>query len=151
MKRTFALAVCVAMGGSVALADMLAPADVTYGDYGAVEQSLTGTPGDPENGAQVFVARKLGNCLACHANSDMADQPFHGEVGPPLDGIGGYRTEAELRGMIINSKKTFQGTIMPAFYAADDFTRNQDKFEGETILTAQQVEDVVAYLMTLTD
>ena len=127
----------------------VAPSDVTTSEYGAVEVSLTGQPGDPENGAQVVMDRKLGNCLACHANSDMADQPFHGEVGPVLDGVADRWSEAELRGMLVNSKNMFPGTIMPAFYVEAGYTRPKEDFVGKTILTAQQVEDVVAYLSTL--
>jgi len=112
--------------------------------------SLTGKAGDAERGREYFAARKLGNCLACHANSDMHDMPFHGEVGPPLDDAGSRWSEAQLRAIIVNSKEVFgDQTIMPAFYKASSFNRPMDKFEGETILTAQQVEDVVAYLKTL--
>ena len=95
--------------------------------------------------------RKLGNCLACHQNKDMPEQPFHGEVGPALDGVGSRWSEAELRGIVANSKEMFPDTIMPAFYRTDGFNRNLEKFEGKSILNAQQVEDVVAYLLTLKD
>ena len=130
-----------------ALADT-APSDVKFED-GAVAMSLTGVAGDPANGRKVAMNRKLGNCLACHMNEDMSDQSFHGEVGPPLDGAGERWTEAELRGIISNSKMVFEGTIMPAFYRDAGFNRTLDKFDGKSILTAQEVEDVVAYLLTL--
>ena len=93
--------------------------------------------------------RKQGNCLACHANEDMSDQSFHGEVGPALDGVADRWEAAELRGIVVNSKMMFEGTIMPAFYKDDGFERNLKKFQGKSILNAQQVEDVVAYLLTL--
>ena len=144
---TTALAVMATCGA--ALAAEVAPSEVQIGEYGAVKTSLTGKPGDPENGARVFMNRKLGNCLACHANPDMSDQPFHGEVGPSLDGVADRWSEAQLRGLLVNSKAVFPGTIMPAFYVADGYTRNQDKFEEKSILSGQQVEDVLAYLMTL--
>lgn len=127
----------------------VAPSAVKFDD-GVIAESLTGQPGDPVNGRDVFMGRKLGNCLACHANSDMADQPFHGEVGPPLDGVADRWSPAELRAIIVNSKQIFgDGTIMPAFYKDSGYYRPAEKFEGQTILTAQQVEDVIAYLMTL--
>lgn len=126
------------------------PADLMFTD-GAVEVSLTGAAGDASEGRSVFMNRKLGNCLACHANADMSEQPFHGEVGPPLDGVGDRWNEAELRGIVSNSKMMFDGTIMPAFYVDDGYTRALENFEGKSILTAQQVEDVVAYLLTLKD
>ncbi|MEL7115903.1 MAG: sulfur oxidation c-type cytochrome SoxX [Pseudomonadota bacterium] len=128
-----------------------APSDVEFNEYGGVSASLTGTPGDPANGAKVFANRKQGNCLACHENSDMADALFHGEVGPTLDGVGSRWEEADLRGILTNSKMMFEGTIMPAFYIDAGYTRASEKFEGKPILTAQQVEDVLAYLKTLTD
>ena len=124
------------------------PSDVVFED-GAVAQSLTGVPGDPANGRAVFKNRKKGNCLACHVNSDLADEQFHGEIGPPLDGVAERYTEAELRGIIVNAKMVFEDTIMPAFYRVDGLNRVLKKFQGKTILTAQEVEDVVAYLMTL--
>ncbi len=124
------------------------PSDVVFED-GAVAQSLTGVPGDPANGRSVFKNRKKGNCLACHVNADLANEQFHGEIGPPLDGVAERYTEAELRGIIVNAKMVFEDTIMPAFYRVDGLNRVLKKFQGKTILTAQEVEDVVAYLMTL--
>lgn len=132
-----------------AAAAEVAPDAVTFED-GVIAEPLTGQPGDPATGRDVFMGRKLGNCLACHATSDMADQPFHGEVGPPLDGVADRWSPAELRAILVNSKKVFgEATIMPAFYKDSGFNRPMGKFEGTTILTAQQVEDLIAYLMTL--
>ena len=93
--------------------------------------------------------RKKGNCLACHVNSDMAEQTFHGEVGPELDGVADRWEAAELRGILVNSKNMFEGTIMPAFYKASGYNRILKKFDGKTILSAQEVEDLLAYVMTL--
>lgn len=148
MKRTIVAITALLLGSASAHAEVVAPTNVMYED-GAVAKSLTGTPGDPAAGSKAFMNRKQGNCLACHANADMADQPFHGEVGPPLDGVADRWTEAELRGIIANSKKTFEGTIMPAFYISEGYNRPLEKFKGKSVLTAQQVEDIVAYLMTL--
>ncbi|WP_127559235.1 sulfur oxidation c-type cytochrome SoxX [Nioella ostreopsis] len=144
-----ALAAGVLMVAAPAFADEVAQADVVFGEYGEVEASLTGVPGDAAAGREVFINRRLGNCLACHENSDMADQPFHGEVGPVLDGVGDRWSEADLRGIIVNSKNVFPDTIMPAFYVSEGFINVREDLAGQSILTAQQVEDVVAYLMTL--
>ena len=117
---------------------------------GEIATSLTGVAGDSAKGALAFKGRKLGNCLACHANSDMKSEQFHGEVGPVMDGVGDRYTEAQLRAIVVNSKAVFgDQTIMPAFYRTDGFNRVPKKFEGKPILNAQQVEDVVAYLRTL--
>ena len=97
----------------------------------------------------MFANRKQGNCLACHSNADLAEESFHGEVGPPMDGVADRWSVAELRGIVANSKQMFEGTIMPAFYVDDGYTRPLDDFAGKSILTAQQVEDVIAYLGTL--
>ena len=143
------LAFVISLSFVQAASGEIAPSDVVSDDYGAVVASLTGVPGDPSNGRKVFMNRKQGNCLACHVNSEMSEQTFHGAVGPVLDGAADRWTEAELRGMIVNSKKVFEGTIMPSFYRDYGFNRTLKKFEGKTILKAQQVEDVVAYLLTL--
>lgn len=126
------------------------PSEVVFDDSGAVAQPVSETKGDPLKGREWFADRKLGNCLACHQNTDLDELPFHGDVGPSVDGVADRYTEAELRGIIVNSKKTFgDATVMPAFYRADGFFRMRKDVAGASILTAEQVEDVVAYLMTL--
>ena len=148
MKYAFGLGVAAVLSASVALAGEVKPMEVSFTD-GTVEASLTGVAGDPVNGRKVFANRKQGNCLACHTNSDLSEESFHGEVGPGMDGVADRWSQAELRGIVTNSKMMFEGTIMPAFYVNAGYTRALDKFEGKSILSAQQVEDVVAYLMTL--
>lgn len=155
MKVLMIAAIAAFTAGS-AFADEGYPQQVVFDDYGSVEASLTGTPGDAANGAAVMVNRGKGNCIACHETTSLKDSPFHGEVGPMLDGAGDRWTEAELRGMLVNAKKTFDGTIMPAFYKSSGFIRPGNAYTGKagveplsTILTAQEVEDVVAYLLTL--
>lgn len=147
--RTVAVVLALMIGASAASAEVVKPADVKIME-GVLTQSLTGQPGDPEKGRQWFIDRKLGNCLACHQNSQVVDQPYHGEVGPPLDGVAGRWSEAELRAIVVNSKIALhEDTIMPAFYRDTGFNRVAEKFAGKPILTAQQVEDVVAFLLTL--
>ncbi len=148
MKHTVVLASAAALCATMATADAVKPMDVAFSD-GMVEASLTGQAGDPAAGRKVFSNRKLGNCLACHVNSEMPEESFHGEVGPPLDGVADRWSEAELRGIVSNAKMVFEGTIMPGFYVDSGYERPLEKFEGKSILSAQQVEDVVAYLMTL--
>lgn len=148
MKHALRGAVAVALLTSVAAAEEIKPTAVSFVD-GTVEQSLTGQPGDPVEGRKVFANRKQGNCLACHMNADLAEESFHGEVGPPMDGVADRWSAAELRGIVTNSKMMFEGTIMPAFYVDAGYERPLDDFAGKSILNAQQVEDVVAYLLTL--
>jgi len=116
----------------------------------AVDKPLTDEAGSAESGRKIFANRKQGNCLACHANSDMQDQLFHGEVGPKLDGVAGRWSEAQLRTILVNAKAVFtEQTVMPGFYSLDVGEDVREDLIGKTILTAQQIEDLVAYLATL--
>lgn len=157
MKLSTMTAICALAAGTVWAADM-DPGDVVYTEDGAIEASLTGTAGDVANGAAIVGDKSKGNCVACHEVTALADIPFHGEVGPMLDGAGDRWTEAELRGLIANAKMTFDGTMMPAFYKTEGFIRPGDAYTGKaptgpltTILSAQDIEDVVAFLATLKD
>lgn len=146
--KAYALAVCLAGAATVAWSGAAAAADYTVVDM-AIPKSLTGVPGDPQRGAQVVINRRLGNCLSCHANTGMAEHPFHGEIGPPLDGVAERWSEGELRLIVANPKEMFPGTIMPAFHRTTGLNRVLDDFQGKPILSAQELEDVLAYLMTL--
>lgn len=155
MKRQFVLAAAVSAFAAPAAISETAPDDVVFNEY-AVEASLTGVAGDAEAGAKVMTNRGQGNCVACHMVGTMPDVPFQGNVGPALYGAGDRWTEAELRGLLVDSKQAFDGTVMPAFYKTSGFIRPGDGYTGKAatdtfgpILTAQQVEDVVAYLLTL--
>lgn len=146
-------ALSVAMACSAA-AEMTAPSDVVFED-GAVATSLSGTPGDPAAGAEIM-NKGAGNCIACHQVSALSHLQWHGEIGPPLDGAADRWTEAELRGIVANAKVMFEGSMMPSFYKTEGFIRPGQDFTGDPVegevqplLTAQQVEDVVAFLMTL--
>ena len=134
---------------TTASADAVAPDQVMYDDL-EIKTSLTGTPGDAAAGKKWFANRKLGNCLACHVNKDLASQPFHGEIGPTMDGAGSRYSETQLRGILVNSKAVFgDETIMPGFYKVEPGARTAKKFKGKTILSGQQIEDIIAYVMTL--
>ncbi len=117
-------------------------------DDSRIDQSLTGAPGDAARGREVAFNTKQGNCLACH-KMPIPEQQFHGDVGPDISEVGSALSEGELRLRIVNAKVLNPDTIMPAFYRNDSFQRVMKKFQGKTILSAQQVEDVVAYLLTL--
>jgi len=117
-------------------------------DGHSIPKSLTGQPGDPKRGRLTAVDRKKGNCLACH-KMPIPEQQFHGDVGPDLAGVGDRLSEGEIRLRIVNPKIVNAETIMPAFYRADGFHRVLKGFEGKTIISAQDVEDIVAYLKTL--
>ncbi len=149
MRRISFAALSTVLISTSAFAAEVAPGDVSFDENGGVSASITSVAGDPVAGKAAFINRKQGNCLACHINDDASGQSFHGEVGPSLNGAASRWEEAQLRGIIVNSKLTFEGTIMPSFYRATNGARTMEKFAGKTILTAQQVEDVLAYLKTL--
>ena len=155
MKLSTTLLVA-ALSAGAAQAGSVAPGDVQFGEYGEVTESLTGTPGDPENGAKVMKNKSIGNCISCHVVDALDDAPFHGEIGPPLNGVADRWGEAELRGILANAKKTFPGSMMPAYYKVEGFVRPGDAYTGKAaegeldpLLSAQQIEDVVAFLSTL--
>jgi len=156
MTRQLALAALLGCVTAVPAMSETAPAAVAFVE-GAIEQSLSGQPGDPASGVKIMTTNALGNCVACHQISALPDVPFQGDIAPPLDGAADRWTEAQLRGIVANAKMTFDGSLMPAFYKIDGFVRPGDAYTGKAapegglapILTAQQIEDVVAYLVTL--
>lgn len=151
MGRTLTAIVAFAVFASagVAQAAEVAPADVRFEEM-AVAASLTGVPGNPEEGAKTLANRGLGNCLACHVVSALASEQFHGDVAPSLDGVADRWSEAELRAIVVDAKQVFSDeTMMPGFYSLNVGIDVRKDLVGKTILTAQQVEDVVAYLATL--
>ncbi|WP_412552403.1 sulfur oxidation c-type cytochrome SoxX [Shimia sp. MIT1388] len=156
MKRALGVAAVLVVSAVSAQGSEITPSDVVYED-GAVAQSLTGVAGNAEEGAKIM-NKGAGNCIACHEVTALSHLPFHGEVGPMLDGAADRWSEAELRGIVANAKMMFDGTVMPSFYKTDGFVRLGNAYTGKAhegdvdpLLSAQQIEDVVAYLMTLTD
>jgi sulfur-oxidizing protein SoxX len=151
-----ALAASVGFAATAYAADVV-PTAVSYTD-GAVEMSLTGMAGNPEEGAKIVGNKGLGNCVACHEVSALPDIAFQGMIGPALDGAGDRWSESELRGIVANAKMMFEGTMMPSFYKDTGYIRPGNAYTGKAaddtlgpLLSAQQVEDVVAYLATLKD
>ncbi|MGI9355390.1 MAG: sulfur oxidation c-type cytochrome SoxX [Rhizobiaceae bacterium] len=135
---------------SAVTAAEVAPMEVKFVDDIEIPESLTGKPGDPVQGREWYAGRKLGNCLACHMTTDLKEQPFHGEVGPAMDGVADRYEEPALRAILVNSKQVFgDQTLMPGFYVIDPGARTAEKYQGKTILAAQQIEDIIAYLKTL--
>ena len=131
----------------------LAPASAAEMAYevvdGGIPKPYSDKPGDPAEGRKVIINRKLGNCLACHEISAMPNQPFQGEVGPPLAGVAERYSEPQLRLIVTDAKQVFHDTVMPSFLKKTGFIRVTAELEGKSILTEQQVEDVVAFLKTL--
>lgn len=114
----------------------------------AVPTSLTGAPGDPVRGRAIVADRRVGLCTLCHAGP-FPETPLQGNLAPALSGVGTRMTEGQLRLRLIDASRLNPETIMPPYYRIQGLVRVATAFQGKTILTAEQVEDVVAFLMTL--
>lgn len=143
------------LGGAAALALGLAPAVparaqlVHYSIVGdAIPESLTGANGDPGRGRAIVASNTVGLCLLCHSGPFPEDR-FQGNIAPDLAGAGSRWTAAQLRLRIVDASKLNPKTIMPPFYRVDHLNRVPLAYRDRPVLTAQQVEDVVAYLTTL--
>ena len=117
-------------------------------DY-TIPNSLTNIEGNIKNGREIVLSRK-GNCLACH-NIPMEDEIFQGNIGPSLAGIGKRYTIAELRLRLVNPYALNPNTLMPAFYKVRGLKRVEKKYREKSILSAQEIEDVISWLATLKD
>jgi sulfur-oxidizing protein SoxX len=152
--RFTTLTLAAVMAAGIAVAGEVAPTDVVF-NGSAVDASLSGVAGNAAAGQEVYASKKKGNCIACHQISSV-DAAFPGNVGPSLDGVADRWSEAELRGILVNSKMTFEGTVMPAYYKVDGFIRPGNRYTGKAaddtfgpLLAAQEIEDLVAFLSTL--
>jgi sulfur-oxidizing protein SoxX len=115
----------------------------------AIPASLTGAPGDPVRGRAIVINRQ-NTCLLCHSGP-FPDERFQGDLSPNLKGTGARWTAGELRLRMVDASRLNPATIMPSYYKIDGLTRVGTAWRGKPILTAEQIEDVVAYLTTLRD
>ncbi len=112
--------------------------------------SLTGAKGDPGRGKAIVLNRQVGLCLLCHSGP-FPEERFQGNMAPDLKGAGSRWSEGELRLRLVDARKLNPDTIMPPYYVVDGMNRVSRSFRGKPILTAEQIEDVVAFLATLKD
>ncbi|BDG71267.1 sulfur oxidation c-type cytochrome SoxX [Roseomonas fluvialis] len=119
---------------------------VVHGD--AVEQPLAGLVGDAARGEAVVKNRESANCLICHSIPDPRE-PFMGEIGPPLAGVGARLIPGQIRLRLVDPTRVNPDAIMPAYHRTHDLLRVDPRFAGRPVLTAQEIEDVVAWLSTL--
>ena len=113
-------------------------------------EPLTGTRGDPARGRAIVANRQVGMCLLCHSGP-FPEERFQGNLAPDLRGAGARWSEAELRLRIVDSSRINPATIMPAYHRTEGLTRVAPAWRGKPILSAEQIEAVVAFLTTLKD
>jgi sulfur-oxidizing protein SoxX len=114
----------------------------------AITAPLTGAKGDPERGRAIVTNRQVGLCLLCHSGPFPAEK-FQGTIAPNLAGAGARWSEGQLRLRIVDASRLNAGTIMPPYYRVTGLDRVAPAFRGKPVLTAEQIEDVVAFLATL--
>jgi sulfur-oxidizing protein SoxX len=141
-----ALAAVVAAGASG-----LAHGEAAYTVVGdAIPSPLAGAKGDAARGRGIIVDRQVGLCLLCHSGP-FPEERFQGTIGPDLKGIGGRLSEGQIRLRIVDPSRVNAATIMPAYFRTEGLTRVAPAFRGKPVLTAGEIEDVVAFLATLRD
>ena len=113
----------------------------------AIPVSLTGAPGDPARG-HALVRERTSTCLLCHSGP-FPEEKFQGDLAPNLAGAGSRWSEGQLRLRLVDASRLNPVTIMPSYYRVDGLDRVGATWRGKPILSAEQIEDMVAYLATL--
>ena len=121
---------------------------VVVGD--GIPQPLTATPGDAARGRAIVASRQTSACLLCHS-APIAEERFQGNLATDLAGAGTRWSEAQLRLRLVDARRLNPASIMPAYHRVDGLQRVGEAWQGRPILSAQQIEDVVAWLRTLRD
>ena len=116
----------------------------------AMPDSLTGAKGDPARGRAIVVNRQVGLCLLCHSGP-FPEERFQGNLAPDLQGTGSRYSEAQLRLKIVDSARVNPTTIMPTYQRTEGLVRVAPAYRGNPVLSPEQIEDVVAFLVTLRD
>ena len=134
-------------GGAALFGAALLVISGSAGAEGIPSPLVPGTP-DFENGRKIVADRRKGLCLLCHSGP-FPEERFQGNLAPSLAGAGSRNSEAMMRARIVNSRAINPVSLMPAYFHAEGLNRVGEAWQGRTILTPNEVEDVVAFLMTL--
>ena len=114
----------------------------------AIPDSLTGAKGDAARGRAIIANRQVGLCLLCHSGP-FPEERFQGTIGPDLNGVASRLSEGQIRLRIVDPARTNPDSVMPAYFRTEGLNRVAPSVRGKPILSAGQIEDVVAFLMTL--
>ena len=115
---------------------------------GAINDPLSDQVGDPIRGRAIVLSRQTGLCILCH-NGPFPEEQFQGNLAPELGASVSHYTAAQLRARLVNPAYFNPNTIMPAYYQTVVLTRVAPKYAGQTILSGQEIEDVIAFLETM--
>ena len=114
----------------------------------AIPSSLTGAAGDPALGRKIVLDRQVGLCLLCHSGP-FPEERFQGDLAPDLSGVGARLSAGQIRLRIVDPGRVNPQTIMPAYFRTEGLTRVAPAFRGKPVLSAEEIEHVVAFLVTL--
>ena len=142
MRKRIALAVSLL----VILNLQVVHAQVIKGD--SIIESLSVEPGDPARGRAIVASRQTGLCLLCHSGP-FPEERFQGNLAPELKVSVARLNASQLRARIVKAAHFNPQTIMPSYYQTSHLNRVAPKFAGQTILSGQEIEDVIAFLVTL--
>lgn len=147
-RSTVTIAVLLASVVQVAnvRADELVPYEIA-GE--GIARSLTGAPGDAARGRTLVVTRTT-TCILCHSGP-FPETRFLGDLAPDLTGVGNRWTVSQLRLRLVDASRFNPDTIMPSYYRNEGLMRVGRNFVGKPILSAADIEDIVAFLATLRD
>jgi len=142
MRKRNVLAVCLLVVLNLSSAN----AQILAGDV--INESLSGQAGDPVRGRAIVASRQTGLCLLCHSGP-FPEERFQGNLAPELSASAARLSAPQLRARLVDASRFNPNTIMPAYYSTAHLNRIAPKFAGQTILSGQEIEDVVAFLLTL--
>ncbi len=142
--RVALAAVLVPALAACAVSNALAPYAIVGG---SISPPLSAAAPDAARGRAILIGRES-NCILCHAAPETGER-FYGNIGPPLSGVGARLTAAQMRARIVDPLFFNKESIMPAYYRVDGLNRVAETNRGKPVLNAEQIEDVIAYLLTL--